>query len=122
MARLNKHHKELNKKGEGKCSVPMWRGGIPSGFCDKTAYSELVKCDTYWDRNGQLQRKDGRYNGYVPALACPIHGGETKEEAVNLCNNCENEFATCNSSPKFGAGFGNDNVYECDKFKPNEKQ
>lgn len=38
MAVCSKHHKELDKNGIGKCSVPMWRNGMPAGFCDKTAY------------------------------------------------------------------------------------
>jgi len=36
MARIQKHHKELTN-GVGKCSVPMWRGGLPAGFCDQPA-------------------------------------------------------------------------------------
>ena len=35
----------------------------------------------------------------------------------NLCDTCENEFAECDSNPKFGTGKGNDNVYDCDKHK-----
>ena len=34
MSRLRKHHEELNAEGVGKCSVPMWSGGGPAGFCD----------------------------------------------------------------------------------------
>ncbi len=60
MAILSKFHKELTD-GEGKCSVPMWMDGVPAGFCDEPAFGEPTK--------------DSRYDGYVPALACPIHGG-----------------------------------------------
>jgi len=39
MSTLSEHHKKLNERGEGKCSVPMWCGGLPAGFCDQPAYS-----------------------------------------------------------------------------------
>lgn len=66
MACLSPHHKELNEQGEGKCSVPMWCQGVPAGFCDRSAYGP--------------QTPEGRrqYDGYVPALACPGHGGPAK--------------------------------------------
>jgi hypothetical protein len=104
MATLSENHKTLNEIGGGKCSVPMWCGGLPDGFCGRPAYS--------------LRQKESNYNGYVPALACPAHGGKTKESSVNLCVNCTKEIATCNGNPKFGTGVGNDNVYECDFFLP----
>lgn len=71
----SKHHFELDEKGEGKCSVPMWQGGCPAGFCDQTAYGKPTSCETFRDRDGRLKRMDGKYNGYVPGLACPMHGG-----------------------------------------------
>lgn len=65
MACCSECHKTL-AGGVGKCSVPMWMGGCPAGFCDEPAYGE--------------QTKEGkqRYTGYVPFLACPIHGGPEK--------------------------------------------
>lgn len=63
MACLSPHHKQLNEHGEGKCSVPMWSGGCPAGFCDEPAYGE------------QTVAGKKRYTGYVGALACPGHGG-----------------------------------------------
>ena len=40
----------------------------------------------------------------------------TKE--LHLCDNCENEFATCHPKEiEFGNGFGNDNVIKCLAFK-----
>lgn len=69
MAQCSKHHKELDKNGEGKCSVPMWMNGVPAGFCDDIAY-------------GELQRFDGKYSGYVPYLACPAHGGPYKKSLL----------------------------------------
>ena len=76
MASCSRHHLELNEMGEGKCSVPMWSCvGGPDGFCDKPAYGEQPPSviRTRWD--GHVYRDDGRYAGYVPGLACPIHGG-----------------------------------------------
>ena len=34
MATLSEHHRMLTN-GVGKCSVPMWMGGLPAGFCDE---------------------------------------------------------------------------------------
>jgi hypothetical protein len=76
MASTQKHHHELTN-GVGKCSVPMWRMGCPDGFCDKPAYGERPE-PPYYYRNGwtgERCRSDGRYNGHVPGLACPAHGG-----------------------------------------------
>ena len=79
MSALNKHHTELTD-GKGKCSVPMWVGGCPGGFCDNDAFGERPDCEMYRDGyTGQMYRGDGRYNGYVPGLACPSHGGPKKE-------------------------------------------
>ena len=76
MASLNEHHKTLNADGVGKCSVPMWCGGGPSGFCDCPAYGNRLP--TRYLKNyasGYEYAEDGGYAGYVPALACPSHGG-----------------------------------------------
>ena len=76
MARLNNHHKELNDQGEGKCSVPMWMGGCPAGLCDEPAFGNYIKGKTFRDGwTGEVRRLDGKYSGYVPALACQMHGG-----------------------------------------------
>lgn len=75
MSSTQKHHHELTD-GVGKCSVPMWMGGCPAGFCDAPAYGERPASKMY--RNGwtgEMMRMDGRYNGYVPGLACEGHGG-----------------------------------------------
>ena len=62
--RLGERHKAVDEYGRGLCSVPMFRGeGVPAGFCDTEAYGE---------RDSRTQ-----YDGYVPALACPGHGGPT---------------------------------------------
>jgi hypothetical protein len=60
MARCSPHHLQLDEQGVGKCSVPMWSGGAPDGFCDRDAYG-------FCDRT--------KYDGYVPGLACQMHGG-----------------------------------------------
>lgn len=124
MATLSKHHEELTN-GVGKCSCPMWGGGVPSGFCDKPAYSKRPKSETWYNHAAQKEmRKDGRYNGYLSGLACIIHGGDAKEVALNLCDYCDKHIAECGSNPKFGTGIGNDNIYECDSFsseKPSNK-
>jgi len=87
MATLSKHHSELNERGEGKCSVPMWSSGCPSGFCDEPAYSRH-KGGQYFERHGRRFYLNGAFDGYVPALACVSHGGKTKEEVLNLCQYC----------------------------------
>lgn len=117
MSRLSKHHEELTN-GVGKCSVPMWSGGCPSGFCDKPAYSGH-RGGKYFvhPSTGKRIFFNGAYGGYVPALACPGHGGKTKEEALNLCSYCSKCIADCDNNPKFGCGKGDDNVCECDHFE-----
>jgi serine protease inhibitor ecotin len=75
MARMLQHHKELDSEGKGKCSVPMWRGGVPDGFCDEIAYGKRPEGKTLQRWDGYEYRLDGLYSGYVPGLACPMHGG-----------------------------------------------
>jgi len=75
MAVMSKHHKELDADGVGRCSVPMWCGGLPAGFCDKPAYGKRPPSKSWVDAYGERRREDRRYAGYVPGLACPGHGG-----------------------------------------------
>lgn len=76
MSSLSKRHRDLDERGVGKCSVPMWIGGCPGGFCDKPAFGKPPLSREYYNHcSGQHQREDGRYNGYVPGLACIGHGG-----------------------------------------------
>lgn len=77
MSGLCGHHQELDADGIGKCSVPMWcYPGVPAGFCDAPAYGERPPSATWMNyAANERMRCDGRYNGYVPALACPSHGG-----------------------------------------------
>lgn len=76
MSTLNQHHSQLDDMGFGKCSVPMWSGGCPSGFCDKPAFGVPPHSPMRMNYcSGQMNREDMRYAGHVPALACPGHGG-----------------------------------------------
>ena len=79
MARLSAWHKEL-MNGVGKCSVPMWASGCPAGFCDAPAYGKYIPGPEFRTASGELRRHDGKYNGYVSGLACPVHGGPDKPE------------------------------------------
>ncbi len=67
--RMMPYHHTLDENGVGKCSVPMWSGGLPAGFCDEPAYGT------------QTVEGERRYPHYVPALACPAHGGPNKPKA-----------------------------------------
>ena len=62
MAVCGEQHQKLTN-GKGKCSVPMWIMGMPAGFCDRDAFGKQTE-------EGKLY-----YDGYVPYLACTIHGG-----------------------------------------------
>lgn len=75
MAQLSDCHKQVNELGDGGCSVPMWSGGSPDGFCDKPAYGFRPEGKTHRRWDGFEWRDDGKYAGYVPGLACPCHGG-----------------------------------------------
>ncbi|KAA6329684.1 hypothetical protein EZS27_021532 [termite gut metagenome] len=117
MGVLTDSHKNLTN-GVGKCSVPMWRCGMPAGFCDEPAYSTRPESREYMNYCArEYQRDDNRYNGYVPALACPVHGGERKEKVLNLCDYCTKCIADCDGDPVFGHGKGNDNVYGCNRVE-----
>lgn len=92
MSRTSKHHHELIN-GEGKCSVPMWMGGCPSGFCDKPAYGKQLPSPVYRDAwTGERFRQDGKYTGLVMGLACPGHGGPAEPNHFMDCNTCGEPF------------------------------
>ncbi len=75
MSSMSEHHKNLTD-GVGKCSVPMWMNGCPAGFCDRPAYGKFISGKGWRDAwTGEMKRLDGKYNGYVPGLACPAHSG-----------------------------------------------
>ena len=74
----------------GRCSVPMWRGGAPAGTCDRPAYGERPPCGTWRNAyTGEEHRLDGRYNGYVPGLACDVHGGPTRADVAHFGDPCK---------------------------------
>lgn len=76
--RLSNHHKELTN-GVGKCSVPMWMGGLPAGFCDEPAYGPQEEDQTRygkWYDNWQPRKW---FPGYCSGLACYAHGGPAAE-------------------------------------------
>lgn len=76
MSICGQHHRELNEHGVGKCSCPMFTYDGPAGFCDRPAYGNRPDSPQYRNySNNEMQREDGRYNGYVPGLACTWHGG-----------------------------------------------
>ena len=81
MASMSKEHQELDSNGVGRCSVPMWMNGCPAGFCDEPAYGHRPECQTFRAAyTGEIIRMDGKYNGYVPGLACVNHGGPKRVE------------------------------------------
>jgi hypothetical protein len=76
MSSISEKHQNLDENGIGLCSVPMWMGGSPAGFCDKPAYGIPPKSKRFFNYGMmEQQRADNRYDGYVPALACIGHGG-----------------------------------------------
>lgn len=101
MPYMSEYHKTL-KDQKGKCSVPMWMGGCPAGFCDKDAFGEYVPGPTFRDAyTGEVRRFDGKYRGYVPGLACPAHGGppcpglEIEQGVFSGCTGTGGDCPTC---------------------------
>ena len=86
MARCGKSHLELTN-GKGRCSVPMWSNGMPAGFCDNDAFGK--------------PSMNGRYEGYVPGLACFAHGGpkcpgiEVEPSVYSGCNQSGEDCPVC---------------------------
>lgn len=78
MTCTSRHHHELTN-GVGKCSVPMWMGGCPAGFCDEPAYGVYIEGPRYAQGPKRGERLDNKYNGFVSGLACPRHGGPEKD-------------------------------------------
>lgn len=97
---------KLNADGIGRCSVPMWMNGCPSGHCDEPAYGERPVCRQWYNAySGDMMREDGRYSGYVPDLACSMHGGPTSRVFMDGNAWCavRPDFINLQESP---AGFG----------------
>ena len=73
----------------GKCSVPMWMGGLPCGTCGQPAYGLRPPSATWWNAYaGEEMRIDGKYNGFVPGLACPGHGGPKLKDVAHRADPC----------------------------------
>lgn len=101
MSRTSEHHMTLTD-GKGKCSVPMWHGGLPGGFCDKDAFGKQLPSRVYRDGwTGRTYRADGNYHGYIPGLCCPAHGGpqcpgmEIEPGVWSGCNHSGGDCPTC---------------------------
>lgn len=106
MSQLQQHHKETNADGIGRCSVPMWQGGCPAGFCDQPAYGERPHSpETMNYSAGRMMRADNLYDGYVPGLACVQHGGPDSRVFMDGNAWCavRPDFINLQESP---AGFG----------------
>lgn len=67
MSALSECHKVMTD-GVGRCSVPMWRMGMPAGFCDEPAYGKQKPWRPRWP--GDQDRP-----AYAEGLACRAHGG-----------------------------------------------
>jgi len=101
MSTLSKHHKKLTN-GIGKCSVPMFQGGCPAGFCDEPAFGKQTKSLRVWHAHKQRYvRADGKSDAYAPGLACPIHAGpkcpgiEIEPGVFSGCNGKHGDCPTC---------------------------
>ena len=97
---------KLDENGIGRCSVPMWMNGYPAGFCDREAYGERPVCKEWRAAyTGEIFREDGRYAGFVPGLACPMHGGPRVRTFMDGNAWCavKPDFINLQESP---AGFG----------------
>jgi hypothetical protein len=106
MSQCGPLHLNVGPDGIGRCSVPMWQMGCPAGFCDEPAYGEPPQCVMYRDGwTGRRFRSDGRYDGYVPALACVGHGGPPSRVFMDGNAWCAvfPDFTNLQESP---AGFG----------------
>jgi hypothetical protein len=81
---LLEHHRTLTH-GVGKCSLPMWIDGMPAGFCDAPAYGN----PTTEGRQRTARWENGRaFPLYIPALACPAHGGPALRDVAHLGDPC----------------------------------
>lgn len=63
----------------GRCRVPMWMAGSPSGFCAEEAFGPQYPRE-------YLAHKNGRYLFDRPAYCygpcCPNHGGPSKGDPI----------------------------------------
>ena len=87
MSTMQKIHQELID-GKGRCSVPMWMGGLPAGFCDADAFGKRPAGEGMRRSDGSIMRFDGKYSRYIPGLACPSHGGPELKEVAHEGDPC----------------------------------
>jgi hypothetical protein len=67
----------------------MW-GIAGECFCDAPAYGKPPPSKLYWNAGrGRYTRVDGRYDGYVPGLACVAHGGSEPTHIGDPCVHCD---------------------------------
>ncbi len=63
----------------GRCRVPMWMGGCPSGFCAEEAFGPQYPRE-------YLASKNSRYMldrpPYCFGPCCPAHGGPKKDDPI----------------------------------------
>ena len=80
MASLTERHEKLIN-GHAPCSVPMWMGGCPAGFCDDIAYGKQTK-----EYRDSFRGRDPRYDrpAYAPAFACVGHGGPREHPELEV--------------------------------------
>lgn len=103
---MSDHHMKLDELGQGRCSVPMWSGGCPAGFCDRPAFGVEAKEPLYRDAWTGVQRTmSGREPSNAPGLACAIHGGPSVRLFKDGSAWCAvgQDFANIQESP---VGFG----------------
>ena len=81
--RMSKQHEVLTD-GVGKCSVPMWMGGVPAGLCDERAFGKQEEDQLRYGRwiyNGSWGSGRRWYPGYCGGLACHRHGGPEEPDS-----------------------------------------
>ncbi len=80
MSVLSEQHKAV-VDGAGKCSVPMWRNGLPAGLCDEPAYGRQDEGQQRYGDWGAGYIGDRWFPGgvwtpgFCSGLACERHGG-----------------------------------------------
>lgn len=62
----------------GKCRVPMWMGGCPSGFCGKPAFGEQLPKEILYGEFRYSRPYD--LAPYCHGPCCPDHGGPAENE------------------------------------------
>jgi hypothetical protein len=60
----------------------MWMNGCPAGTCGQRAFGVRPPSRQWMNYSaGLMMREDLRYDGYVPGLACIVHGGPSSAGA-----------------------------------------